>query len=119
MNITIHIERLVLEGLPVTSHDARVVQAAVEEQLAQLFSRPDTIPEFQVTSAGSLLRSGSIQMSPDSGPVRTGEQIARAIHSAVWESGSIRNKRGMSSPGSNKGAEPMRTVPLNNKGSLR
>ena len=119
MNITIHIERLVLDGLPVRSHDARFVQAAIEAELAQLFARRDAISGFQVTSAWSRSRGGSIQMSPDWGPAQIAGQIAGAIHLAIWESGSIRSKQGTSSSRSDKGAEPMRIVSPSTKGALQ
>ena len=36
MNINVHIERLVLEGLPVTDPDSPIVQAAIETELARI-----------------------------------------------------------------------------------
>ncbi len=35
MNINIHIERLVLDGLPVTGPDSSIVQVAIETELAR------------------------------------------------------------------------------------
>ena len=36
MNINVHIERLILDGLPVKGSDGSIIQAAVETELSRL-----------------------------------------------------------------------------------
>jgi hypothetical protein len=39
MNIQLHIERLVLEGLPMSQHQSALVHAAVKKELGRLLDR--------------------------------------------------------------------------------
>ena len=83
MNINLHIERLVLDGLPVETGQAALVKQAVEAELTRLlqvegFSGP-------LKSGGALpsLRANSIQLSADKNPAAMGQQIAEAVYRGV------------------------------------
>jgi hypothetical protein len=81
MNINVSIERLVLDGLPVTSvHDA-TIQGAVETELACLLAEHG----LSHLSAGAVphLSANSIEVTRDSKPAQLGHQIARAIHGTL------------------------------------
>ena len=81
MKINVSIERLVLDGLPVTSvHDA-TIQGAVETGLARLLAEQG----LSHLSAGAVphLSANSIQVTHDSKPAQLGHQIARAIHGTL------------------------------------
>lgn len=118
MKIIVQIERLILEGLPVAPLDAPAVQAAVERALAQAFARQDGTTRRPAPCAGSGLRGGSIELGPNLGPTGTGEQIAQAIHSAIWEPSSIEKKR--KAPPSQSGRAPaaVKTELRSRKGGL-
>lgn len=81
MNIYVYIERLILDGLPVTSSQGPLVQAAVEAELTRLLAAQGVSP----SSAGAVphLSTGSIQLTEDSKPAQLGHQIAQAIHSGL------------------------------------
>ena len=81
MNINIHIERLILDGLPVTSNQGALVQAAVETELTHLL----TEQSLSRSSAGAVprLSAGAIQLTQDSKPAQLGQQIARSIHGGL------------------------------------
>jgi hypothetical protein len=81
MNINVHIERLVLDGLRVASHQSNSVQAAVETELARLL----TDKGFNGPSAyaASHLSAAPIQLTHDSRPVSLGHQIAQAIYGTL------------------------------------
>jgi hypothetical protein len=84
VNISIHIERLILDGLPVTGAQGRIVQSAVESELVRLLGVDGLSP--QLLPSGGAIRSvtgGTVQLSRDHSPVRLGEQIASALHGAV------------------------------------
>jgi len=83
MNITIHIERLVLDGLPVTSHDAGVVQSAIEAELAGLFVQQGFGPGLPRGKALSHLRTGSIHVGCGASPAQIGDQVASVLHHGV------------------------------------
>ncbi len=81
MNITVHIERLILEGLPVTRSQGPLVQAAVEAELTRLLGEGGPRPSF----AGAVphVAGGSIQLTQGGKPAQTGHQIAQAVHQAL------------------------------------
>ena len=81
MNINVHIERLILDGLSATSAQGPAVGAAVEAELARLLVNQG-LPRV---SAGAVpfLSGGPIQLASDSKPVPLGHQIAQAIYSSL------------------------------------
>jgi hypothetical protein len=81
MNINVHIERLILDGLPVKGSDGAVVQAAVERELARLLGERG----LTAVSAGAVprLAVGPIELTRAGEPAHLGHQIARAIHGGI------------------------------------
>ena len=77
MNIEVHIERLVLDGLPLTASQGRAVQAALEGELARLLRTRGA----DALSAGAVpcLKVGSIQLAPGGQPAGVGRQIAHML----------------------------------------
>jgi len=84
MNINVHIERLILDGLPVARHQGPLVQAAVEAELARL---------LVAEGLASALKSGGgatpsvpapgIRFTSASSPTQLGQQIARAVYGGI------------------------------------
>lgn len=83
MNIHLHIERLVLDGVPVPPDQSPHLQAAIESELSRLLSAGAIAAEFQVGASLNLIRAGHIQLSSDSGPAEVGRQIAGAVHGGI------------------------------------
>jgi hypothetical protein len=85
VNIQLHIERLVLEGLPVTRHQGTLMQAAVEQELARLLGAGQL--NSQIASGGAMpaLQGGMIQTANVASPVRLGAQIAGAVYSGIGD----------------------------------
>ena len=85
MNIQLHIERLVLEGLPVTRHQRTLVQAAVEQELGRLLGAGQL--NSQIASGGAMpaLQGGMIQAPNAASPARLGAQIAGAVYSGIGD----------------------------------
>lgn len=81
MNLNLHIERLVLDGLPVTGAQSPRVLAAVETELTRLFRKS----AIKQPPAGDQQRRPvqSIQVTPNGSPARLGRQIARAVHASM------------------------------------
>lgn len=80
MTIRVHIERLVLDGLPIGRYDGLAVQAAVEAELARLMAgRAPTL------SGGSTPRvsAPSISLSGNDTPGGVGRQIARSVAGGI------------------------------------
>lgn len=80
-SVRLHIERLVLDGLPVNHHQGTFVQAAIEIELTRLLAEGN----LGAMSGGSFphLPVASIQLAQDNQPSHTGQQIARAIYGGL------------------------------------
>jgi hypothetical protein len=85
VNIQLHIERLVLEGLPLTGHQGMLVQAAVEHELGRLLSAGQLKPNIASGGAMPALQVGMIQAPNAASPVRLGAQIAGAVYSGIGD----------------------------------
>lgn len=82
-NITLHIERLILEGIPLAYSHKTVVQGVVEGELARLLTGDGLAGELQ---SGGALRSvvgGDMQLSSDGNPHTLGRQIAHAVYQGI------------------------------------
>ncbi len=83
MNIQLHIERLILEDLPISRAQGPQVQAAVEAELARLLTQNGIAPTL---ASGGALRSVSaeaIEIAPKSEAATLGYQIAGAVHGGL------------------------------------
>ena len=83
MNINLHIERLVLDGLPISRRDGSAVQAAVEVELTRLLAVGGLSPSFLPGGALPSVRANSIQVGNESTPVTLGQQIGASLGRAL------------------------------------
>ncbi len=76
-SIQLHIERLVLDGLPVNHAKGAIIGAAVEAELTRLLAERG----LTHLSAGTvaLLSATSIQVTRDTKPAQLGHEIAGAL----------------------------------------
>jgi hypothetical protein len=81
MNIHLHIEHLVLEGLPVTGPQGALIQAALESELTRLLGA-EGLPGAS-SAALKNLSGGTIQLAATSHPAPTGNQIAQAVYTSL------------------------------------
>jgi hypothetical protein len=81
MKIHIHIDRLVLEGLPVDRHSAPLIQEAVQTELSRLFVDSGASSSL-LSSSGAIpsLRTAPIQVAAQSQPDAVGYEVANAVH---------------------------------------
>lgn len=83
MNVNLHIDRLILDGMPVTPHHGRLVQAAVETELARLLADGALAPELAQGMAIPSLPVANIAMNPNGNPTQLGQQIAQAVYTGI------------------------------------
>lgn len=90
MNVRLHIERLVLDGILVAPDQRPHLQAAIEQELTRLLSTGGSEgagaginAEFQNGGSFYSVRAGQINILPDSGPAEIGRQIAGAVHGGI------------------------------------
>lgn len=83
MEINLHIERLILDGLPIDPMDGAMVQAAIEGELVRLLAERGLAESLL---SGGALRSvpcPDIQVKTSDGPNRLGRQIAGAVRESL------------------------------------
>ena len=85
-DIHLHIERLILDGLPITRQQGPQVQAAVEAELTRLLTENGLAPELQSGGALPRLNANTIQLTPGGSPAQIGQQIAQSVYSGMGNS---------------------------------
>jgi hypothetical protein len=83
MNIRLHIERLVLDGLPVTSAQGPRVKAAIEAELGRLLSEGGVSPELASGAALPSVHAPAVQSPRGIAPAQLGTQIAQSVFAGV------------------------------------
>ncbi len=80
--IKVHIEQLVLDGLPVERSQGPLVQAAVEAELSRLMSEGGLAPELSSGGAVPSVRA-DVAKSVGGSPAQIGRKVARAIYEGI------------------------------------
>jgi hypothetical protein len=83
MNINLHIERLILDGLPLEAADGAALRAALETELARLLTENDLAARWQSGAATPGIRADAIQLMTKSSPAQLGRQIAGSIYGGI------------------------------------
>lgn len=83
MNVNLHIERLILDGLPVEAGQGALLQAAIEAELTRLLSESGVAPSLQAGGAMPSVRADAIQLAAESNPAQLGRQIANSVHGSI------------------------------------
>jgi len=83
MNINVHIERLILDGLPMTRSQGTLVQAALETEVARLVATNGLDPELAAGGALPSVKADGIQLTNGSNPTQLGQQVARAVYGGI------------------------------------
>lgn len=84
-NIHLHIERLILDGLPLERAQGPHVQAAVEAELARLLAENGLGSTVAAGGAVPRVNANGIQLSPGSSPAQMGTQIAQSVYSSIGD----------------------------------
>lgn len=83
MNINLHIERLILDGLPIEHHHGPLVKAAVEAELGRLLTAEGLTGGLISGGAMPSVSAPGIQLANNSSPRKLGQQIARALYGGI------------------------------------
>jgi len=82
MIVNLHIDRLVIDGLPIGSHDAPIIKAAVSAELTRLLGEDGLTDDPGRSRFDPLLRSEPIaRPARDAGNL--GTQIGQAVHGVI------------------------------------
>ncbi len=83
MTINLHIERLILDGIPIARGQGALIKAAVEAELGRLLSESGVSPELRSGGAFPSVRADSLHAGAENSPSQLGQQIARAVYSSI------------------------------------
>jgi hypothetical protein len=83
MNINLHIERLVLDNLPITRQQGPLVQAAVERELSRLLTEQGFASSPSDLSVPAVKTDGIQLDSNNPDPMQLGTQIAQSVYGGI------------------------------------
>lgn len=84
MKIQVHIDRLVLDGLPVRNRESKAINEAIEKELTRLLAE-GRLPEILETNgAFTRLPAGTMKVA-ENNPSMIGTEIARAIYRGIGQ----------------------------------
>jgi hypothetical protein len=83
MNINLHIDRLILDGLDLDHAERPLLQTAVQTELSRLLTAGGLTNE--ITNAGAIPRvaGNAIEVQQQQGPQDTGRRIAASVYGAI------------------------------------
>jgi hypothetical protein len=87
MNINLHIERLILDGLLVEANQGALVTAMVEAELTRLLEAQGLSVALQAGGAVPSLRAAAIELNGLNHPGQIGSQIAQAVYAGIGNPG--------------------------------
>ena len=83
MSISIHIERLILDGLSVPHRQRLQLQAALEAELARLLAAEGLSVDFSTGGTLPAINGGVIHMQDGENPAQLGRRIAQAVYRGI------------------------------------
>jgi hypothetical protein len=85
VNITLQIDRLVLDGIPVPHDAAPQVQAAVEQELTRLLAEGGIGPALLQGTSVYAIRTGDIHVAANDGHADLGRRIAGTLYGGIGQ----------------------------------
>jgi len=82
-DIVLHIDRLVLDGIPLAHGDSRVLHAAVEQELSRLLATGVIAPALLAGGAVPRVTAPSIALPSAASATVLGQRIAAAVHGGI------------------------------------
>ena len=86
MNVRLHIERLIVDDLPLRGSQRALVQGAVEQELARLIEVHGVGPDTMAGGVRASVPQTVMQMAEGASPVQLGRQIAQAVYQGIGTS---------------------------------
>lgn len=83
MNIRLHIDRLVLDGLRLNASDGALLKASLEAELGRLLSERGLNGEIAAGGALPRIDAAPMQVTRDATPAQIGSGIARSMFSGI------------------------------------
>ena len=80
MNIEVNIDRLIIEGIPLSRLQQRQLKGTVEAELGRLLAENGLASHFSQGFAVPTIPVEAMQMSPKITPTQLGQQIAHTVY---------------------------------------
>jgi hypothetical protein len=90
-NVILHIERLILDGLPLKPGEERLVQAAFETELTRLIAAGGLGEGWQSGGAVPWLPTAPVEVGAKPSPAGIGRQAAQSVYGSFNGQGGGRN----------------------------
>jgi hypothetical protein len=87
MKLRLHIERLVLDGLPLEGRHGVVVGREISRELERLLREQGLGSNMKTSGAHWRIESGSLDLQEKSAPVTIGRGIAQSIYAGIGSAG--------------------------------
>jgi hypothetical protein len=82
MNIVLHIDRIVMDGLPVCRAQVPALRAALEGELIRLLGTA-TSERLGGSRSVERLAAPALSYGPELRPAQLGRQVARSVHGSL------------------------------------
>jgi hypothetical protein len=83
MNVQLHIERLILDGVALSAAERPRFQAAVEMELGRLLAERGVASGLEGGGAMDSVRGGAVQLPRGGGGMGLGKQLAQAVYGGI------------------------------------
>lgn len=85
MNIQVHIERLILDGVTIAPSQRHLLQSTVESELARLLTNGGVASGLAGGVALPQVSASDIQLAGGNDPVQLGRQIAQSVYGGIGQ----------------------------------
>jgi hypothetical protein len=85
MNVRLHIERLVLEGIDLSPAERPLLQESLQAELGRLLAEGGIEGGLATGLMVPAVRANGFEMSREGGAVRLGQQIAGSVYGGIGE----------------------------------
>lgn len=83
MNINLHIERLVLDGINIAPDQSHLLQTSVATELKRILAEGGLSSDLAQGTNLSCLSGSSIQINEGGKPAQLGRQIAQSVYEGI------------------------------------
>ena len=83
MNINLHIERLILDGVDIAPGQRHLLQGAVEAELTRLLTTGGLSPDLVGGVAVPRISAGNMQLRAGNNATQLGQQIAQSVYGGI------------------------------------
>ncbi len=83
MNINVHIEQLILDGLTISHEQQPLLQAAVEAELTRLLAADGISASMLGGGTLSNVHAATINLTNEGNSSQLGQQIAQAVYGGI------------------------------------